>query len=88
MNSLSRFVCAVTLLLPALALHTTLAAEPAATTNAAPSVIGQLTVAEVKALIDRKEAIHVFDANERKTYITAHVPGAQWSAALGIFFFE
>lgn len=77
-----RLSCALALLLPLLATRASLAAEPAPSTTdtLAVAAAGKLTVAEVKGLIDRKEALYVFDANERESYLAGHIPGAQWIA--------
>ena len=78
MLSGTRLVCALGVLLPVFALSASLAAEPVATTPAATTVVGTLTVTDLKGLIDRQEAIYVYDANERESYLAGHVPGAQW----------
>jgi rhodanese-related sulfurtransferase len=49
----------------------------ATATETAPAA-GKLTVADVKGLIDGKETVYVFDANERESYLAGHIPGAQW----------
>ena len=80
---MTRFVCvAAILLLPAMAPVPTFAAEPAITStdNLAVPAAGKLRVADVKAMLDQKESVFLFDANERDSYIAGHVPGAQWIA--------
>jgi rhodanese-related sulfurtransferase len=37
-----------------------------------------LTVSELKALLDQKQPIHLYDANGRDTYLAGHLPGARW----------
>lgn len=44
-------------------------AQPAAAT---------LSPAELKALIDRRAPVHVYDANGRDSYLEGHVPAALW----------
>jgi rhodanese-related sulfurtransferase len=49
----------------------------ATATETAPAA-GKVTVTGVKGLIDGKETVYVFDANERESYLAGHIPGAQW----------
>ena len=74
----TRLVCALGFLLPVFAASANLAAGPVATTAVATTAVGTLTVTDVKGLIDRNEAIYVYDANARESYLAGHVPGAQW----------
>lgn len=37
-----------------------------------------LSVTELKALIDRKAPVHIYDANGRESYVEGHVPSARW----------
>lgn len=74
-----RLSCALALLLPVVATSASLAAEPTPSTTDKLSVAaGELAVADVKGLIDRKETLYVFDANEHESYVAGHIPGAQW----------
>ena len=60
----------------------TVASEPAASTtdNLAVPAAHKASVAEVKGMLDRKEAVSIYDANERESYFAGHIPGAQWIA--------
>lgn len=53
-----------------------LALTAAITANAHPASV--LTVNDVKALIDGKEAVYIYDANDRESYRKGHIPGASW----------
>jgi rhodanese-related sulfurtransferase len=55
-------------LLLALAAATTVSAHPASV----------LSLNEVRALMDRKEALYIYDANDRESYLKGHIPGARW----------
>jgi rhodanese-related sulfurtransferase len=48
----------------------------AITVNAHPASV--LSVNEVRALIDGKEAVYIYDANDRESYRKGHIPGAKW----------
>ena len=53
-----------------------LALTAAITVNAHP--VSVLSVSEVRALIDGKEAVYIYDANDREGYRKGHIPGARW----------
>ncbi len=53
-----------------------LALAAATTVNAHPASV--LSLSEVSALLDRKEAVFIYDANERESYLAGHIPGARW----------
>jgi rhodanese-related sulfurtransferase len=53
-----------------------LALTAAITVNAHPASV--LSLSEVRALIDAKEAVYIYDANDRESYRKGHIPGARW----------
>jgi rhodanese-related sulfurtransferase len=55
-------------LLLALAAATTVAAHPASV----------LSLSAVRALMYGKEALYIYDANDRESYLEGHIPGARW----------
>jgi rhodanese-related sulfurtransferase len=61
-------------LLLALAAATTVSAHPASV----------LSLNEVRALMDRKEALYIYDANDRESYLKGHIPGARWVQYNGV----
>lgn len=75
-----RLVCSISLLMVASAFAPSFAGEPSSKLidKAAVPATGKVTVTEVKAMIDRKEPVFIFDANTKQTYIAGHVPGARW----------
>ncbi len=80
MRSLILTSCIAALLLPAFVANASLSSEPDSevTDKLAVPKAGKMSVAEVGAMLERREAIFVFDANERESYLKGHVPGAQW----------
>lgn len=56
-----------------------LASASAARADAAKDGISELTVDQVQALLDKKEA-SVFDNNSRERWQKSHLPGAKWVA--------
>lgn len=80
MRSLIQTLCASTLLLTMVTTQATMASEPRewATDNLAVPEAGKTSVAEVAAMLKRKDAVYVFDANNRESYLKGHVPGARW----------
>jgi rhodanese-related sulfurtransferase len=55
-------------LLLVLAAATTVSAHPASV----------LSLSAVRALMDGKEAVYIYDANDRESYLKGHIPGARW----------
>jgi rhodanese-related sulfurtransferase len=53
-----------------------LALAAATTVNAHPASV--LSLSEVRALMDRKEAAYIYDASDRESYLKGHIPGARW----------
>ena len=43
-----------------------------------PNNADELSVSDVKQMIDRNEAVYLYDANDRQSYLDGHVPGAIW----------
>jgi rhodanese-related sulfurtransferase len=72
MHIRTRLALTLGLLWPLIALAP-LSSQAASTIEA-----GHLSVAQVKALIDGKEAVYIFDANLHESYLAGHIPGAQW----------
>lgn len=56
----------------------TLAAALACTAAGASPPDDTLSVAELGQLVQRREAVHIYDANDRATYAQGHIPGARW----------
>lgn len=81
MRPMIHLTCIVALGVSWMAPVASLAGTTAPTTDklAVPAA-GKLGVADVKAMLDRKEPVFVFDANERESYLAGHIPGAQWVA--------
>ena len=80
MRSLIRIVCSAAFALSMTAATATFATEPAAGTTdilAVPAA-RKATAADVKGMLDRKEAVFIYDANERESFLAGHIPGAQW----------
>lgn len=46
--------------------------------HAAAPAAATLSPIELKALIDRRAPVHIYDANGRNSYLEGHVPGARW----------
>jgi rhodanese-related sulfurtransferase len=61
-------------LLLALAAATTVFANPASV----------LSLSEVRALTLGKEAVYIYDTNDRESYLKGHVPGARWVQYNGV----
>lgn len=82
MRSQIQLTCAAAFLLALLPTHAAFAAGSASITtdNLVVPAAGKLTVAQVKAMIDRKDAVAIFDVNGHKSYLAGHIPGAQWIA--------
>ena len=80
MRPMLQTLCIATLLLTAFTAKTSFASETggAVTDNLAVPEAGKVTVAEVAAMLERKEAVFVFDANGHESYLKGHIPGAQW----------
>jgi rhodanese-related sulfurtransferase len=53
-----------------------LALAAATTVNAHPASV--LSLSEVNALLDGKETVYIYDANDRESYLAGHIPGARW----------
>jgi len=53
-----------------------LALAAASIVNAHPASV--LSLNDVRALMDRKEAVYIYDANDRESYLNGHIPGARW----------
>jgi rhodanese-related sulfurtransferase len=53
-----------------------LALAAATTVNAHP--VSVLSLSEVRALMDGKQAVYIYDANDRESYLQGHIPGARW----------
>jgi rhodanese-related sulfurtransferase len=53
-----------------------LALAAATTGNGHPPNV--LSLGEVRTLMDGKEAVYIYDANERESYLEGHIPGARW----------
>jgi len=59
-----------------------LALAAATTVNAHP--VSVLSVSAVRALIDGREAVYIYDANDRESYLKGHIPGARWVQYNGV----
>jgi rhodanese-related sulfurtransferase len=59
-----------------------LALAAATTLNAHP--VSVLSLSEVRALMDGNEAVYIYDANDRESYLKGHIPGARWVQYNGI----
>jgi len=59
-----------------------LALAAATTVNAHP--VSVLSVSEVRALIDGKETVYIYDANDRESYLKGHIPSARWVQYNGV----
>jgi rhodanese-related sulfurtransferase len=53
-----------------------LALAAAAAVNAHPASV--LSLSEVRAFMDGKESVYIYDANDRESYLKGHIPGAKW----------
>lgn len=53
-----------------------LALAAAITVNAHP--VSVLSLNEVRALMDGKEVVYIYDTNDRESYLKGHIPGARW----------
>jgi rhodanese-related sulfurtransferase len=59
-----------------------LALAAATTVNAHP--VSVLSLSEVRALMDGKESVYIYDANDRDSYLKGHIPGARWVQHNGV----
>jgi rhodanese-related sulfurtransferase len=50
----------------------------AAATSVMSHPASVLSLSEVRALMDGKEAVYIYDANDRESYLKGHIPGARW----------
>ena len=48
----------------------------ATTANAHP--VSVLSLSEVRTLLDGRDAVYIYDANDRESYLAGHIPGARW----------
>ena len=79
MQNRTYLVRSLGLLLPLIAVGASLAASGTPATSASTTAeAGKLSVASVKKLLDEKQVVYIFDANERESYLAGHIPGAQW----------
>ena len=53
-----------------------LALAAATTVNAHPASV--LSLSAVRALMEVKETVYIYDANDRESYLKGHIPGARW----------
>jgi rhodanese-related sulfurtransferase len=50
----------------------------AATTSVNAHPVSVLSLSEVRALMEGKRAVYIYDANDRESYLKGHIPGAVW----------
>lgn len=79
MNAKPFLLLALACLLPAAAGCDLRAGESATVADARDDPAAMtLSVAELKALIDREAPVRIYDVNPRECYVEGHVAGAQW----------
>jgi rhodanese-related sulfurtransferase len=50
----------------------------AATTSVNAHPVSVLSLSEVRALMEGKRAVYIYDANDLESYLKGHIPGAVW----------
>ena len=53
-----------------------LALTAATTVNSHPARV--MSLSAVRALMEEKETVYIYDANDRESYLKGHIPGARW----------